>query len=147
MKSEVMRILKMVEEGKIDSEAAAKLIDALNNGEEVVIENDKPKKSEKAFSKEEISDAAQKFLEETPKNGEMMLYVFVMSGDGDKVKVKIPISFIKTILDATNKMPSMKELDDKVDMEVIKQAIENGVCGRIVEVESADGDFVIVEIK
>ena len=33
MNEEVMRVLKMVEEGKLSSEKASQLIEALNNGE------------------------------------------------------------------------------------------------------------------
>ena len=51
------------------------------------------------------------------------------------------------MLAATNKIPSMSKVEDKVDMDLIRNAIDQGITGRIVEVESAEGDIVIVEIK
>lgn len=146
MKEEVMKILKMVEQGSIDSETASKLISAIENGENLgktTVEKKKVSKVEMEVLKKE----ADKFLSEVPKGSELMLYVFVISSDGDKVKIKIPVSFIKLMLSATNKLPAMSGVENKVDMEMVKQAIDQGVCGRIVEIESEDGDYIIIEIR
>lgn len=146
MKEEVMKILKMVEQGSIDSETASKLISAIENGKNLgktTVEKKKVSKVEMEVLKKE----ADKFLSEVPKGSELMLYVFVISSDGDKVKIKIPVSFIKLMLSATNKLPAMSGVENKVDMEMVKQAIDQGVCGRIVEIESEDGDYIIIEIR
>lgn len=131
MKEDVLRILKMVEEGKVDAESGAKLIEALggkNREEQAIVQ----------LPKEERSYI----------NNEKMLYVLVDSHDGDKVKVNVPMNFVKNILSATGKLPIKAEgLDSTIDMEVVKEAIMNDITGRIVDVESHDGDKVIVEIR
>lgn len=153
MQTEILRVLKMIEEGKIDAETGASLIASLKNSEEENLEI-KDEYDNKNISKkldetqiQLLKEEGEKFIAETPKNSEIMLYVFVISDDGDKVKIKIPIKFIKLMLEATNKIPSMSKVEDKVDMDLIRNAIDQGITGRIVEVESAEGDIVIVEIK
>ncbi|NEU06027.1 MULTISPECIES: hypothetical protein [Clostridium] len=153
MQTEILRVLKMIEEGKIDAETGASLIASLKNSEEENLEI-KDEYDNKNISKkldetqiQLLKEEGEKFIAETPKNSEIMLYVFVISNDGDKVKIKIPIKFIKLMLAATNKIPSMSKVEDKVDMDLIRNAIDQGITGRIVEVESAEGDIVIVEIK
>lgn len=141
MKSEVLRILKMVEEGKIDSEVASKLIDSLEDKTE---ENNN---QSKISNKENVEKVYNEFVSNPKLEGEKMLYVFVYGNGDNKVKVKLPIKFIKAVLGATNSenIPGLKNTG--VDIEVIKNAIDNGLEGRIVEIESEEGDTVIIEIK
>lgn len=131
MKEDVLRILKMIEEGKVDAESGAKLIEALgakNTEEQAIMQLPKNEKN---------------YI-----NNEKMLYVLVDSHDGDKVKVNVPMNFVKNILSATGKLPIKAEgITSHVDMEIIKEAIMNDITGKIVDVESHDGDKVIVEIR
>ncbi|MEG0771928.1 hypothetical protein [Clostridium sp.] len=131
MKEDVLRILKMIEEGKIDAESGSKLIEALGekpNEEKVIMQRYKD--------------------ESSYVNNEKMLYVLVDSHDGDKVKVNVPMNFVKNILSATGKLPIKAEgLESSIDMEIIKEAIMNDITGKIVDVETHDGDKVIVEIR
>jgi hypothetical protein len=131
MKEDVLRILKMIEDGKVDAESGAKLIEALG---------------EKTREEKVIMQRAKD--ENSYVNNEKMLYVLVDSHDGDKVKVNVPMNFVKNILSATGKLPIKAEgLDSSIDMEIIKEAIMNDITGKIVDVESHDGDKVIVEIR
>jgi len=107
MKEDVLRILKLIEEGKVDAESGAKLIEAL---------------SKKDVTKDEIIPVFNN--EKSYVNNEKMLYVLVDSHDGDKVKVNVPMNFVKNILSATGKLPIKAEgLASSIDMEIIKEAV------------------------
>ena len=125
MNEEVKRILKMVEEGKIDSDKAAALIEALNGN----------------------PDALTVPVLGTYGNGEKMLRVKVLSGTEDTVNVNIPVKFLKAIGNAVNniKIPGVSE-HDGIDIKMIMEAIDSGLEGKIVDVKSANGDFVEVSI-
>ncbi len=127
------RILKMVEEGKLSSEEAIKLLEALDSSDKKNI-----------FKEEDKID--EDFFDIVPnKNGEKMLYVRVQSSDGSKVKVNIPIEFIK-IMGSVSKAGNINLNDYDVDVDKLMEAIDKGLVGRIVEVEDGN-DRVIVEIR
>ena len=121
MKEEISRILKMLEEGKIDSEKAAELIDALYKKEEKVVTS----------------------------YDEKALKVKVLSQQGDNVNVNIPVKVAKAFLKATGKIPiPMGEHKyANFDMNAILEALESGLEGKFVEVKSANGDIVEVCIE
>jgi len=123
MQEEIKRILKMVEEGKIDSDKAAELIEALN-----------PQPVTQQLSKMGASDK--------------MLRVRVISGTEDNVNVNIPINFLKAIGTAVNniKIPGVSE-QEGIDIKMIMEAIDSGLEGKIVDVKSANGDVVEVTIE
>lgn len=126
MQEEIKRILKMVEEGKIDSDKAAELIEALNS---------------------------QRSTQQLPKpvNGEKMLKVRVLSGtsdQSDKVNVNIPVSFLKAVGAAVNnmKIPGISD-QEGIDVRMIMDAIDSGLEGKIVDIKTADGELVEVAIE
>lgn len=123
MKEEVQRILKMVEEGKIDTDKASELIEALNSQAET---QPLPK----------------------PGNSDKMLRIKVISGTADNVNVNIPVSFLKAIGTAVNniKIPGVSE-QEGVDIKLIMDAIDSGLEGKIVDVKTAAGDLVEVTIE
>ena len=123
MKEEVKRILKMVEEGKIDVDKASELIDALN----------------KSASEQPIV---------LSKNLDKMLKVRVLSATKDTVNVNVPIKFLKAIGNAVNniKIPGISD-EDGIDIKMIMEAIDSGLEGKIVDVKSSNGDIVEVYIE
>lgn len=125
MKEEISRILKMVEEGKIDSAKAAELIDALSGKNEIV-------------QAENITTGSYE---------EKMLKVNVISKDGDNVHVKLPIKVIKALGSAVIKIPGMNDKMGDIDMDMILKALDSEVIGKIVDVQSAQGDFVEVVVE
>lgn len=129
------RILKMVEEGKISAEEGIKLLDALE-----VSDN----KEEKVHKEVSINDEEFLKIEKDRSKGKM-IYVRVISSDGERVKVNIPVEFLK-ILGTNIAMGGMNLEKHNVDINSIISAVENGFEGRLVEVDSNDGDKVIVEI-
>lgn len=143
MNEEVLRITKLLEEGKINAEQATALISALTK-EPSVPKGEAQNISDKRAMLEEDMASSQ-----IP--GQKMLQVRVLSENGDKVKVNLPLNFVKGILKATGKMPMIKaEHIEGVDMEQLMEsitmAIDHDLNGRIVDVESANGDLVIVDI-
>lgn len=120
MNQEVSRILKMVEEGKINSEKATELIEALNAPE----------------------------VRQDPVNySDRMLRINVNSAQGDDVKITLPIKFIKGMLGSVGKinLGSGNGLD-KVDPQLISNAIDENMVGKIVDIKTGDGDIVEIFI-
>ena len=123
MQEEIKRILKMMEEGKIDSDKATELIEAINT-----------QPSSQLLTKSFNSDK--------------MLRVKVISSTEDNVNVNIPINFLKAIGTAVNniKIPGVSE-QEGIDIKMIMEAIDSGLEGKIVDVKSANGDIVEVAIE
>ena len=123
MNENLSKILKMVQEGKLDAEKAAELIEAINSKEE----------------SKEIKPRTEK-----------MLKIKVITADaGEKVNVKFPIKFIKASLKAFGKMPINIEgnEENKIDVQAIADAIENDIDGKIVECCTKKGDNVEIVIE
>ncbi|WP_027633185.1 SHOCT-like domain-containing protein [Clostridium hydrogeniformans] len=129
MKEDLLRVLKMVEEGKISGEKAEELIAAL--------------KQEK-----ETSGSVSESPEDYEKR---ILKVKVLSSDGDDVSVNLPISFIKGVLKSCKELPinvgNMKGIDKEALMNTLIAALDNNIIGNIVEVNSGDGDKVRIFIE
>ena len=128
------RILKMVEEGKITAEEAINLLDVLEPNEKC-----------DTVVKAEIVENDDFFDIENDGQKGKMLFVRVKSKDGSKVKVNIPLEFIK-IMGGIGSMYSDELEKHNIDIAKLMDAIDNGFVGRIVEVEDGN-DKVIVEIQ
>lgn len=125
MNEEFMRILKMVEEGKLNADKAKELIDALEQPSQEIIT---------------VKDYDNK-----------MLRVNIESHEGDEVKLKLPVKVIKTIIKATGKLPMMSTNVDGVNMDelmdIISSSLDSSVMGEILNINSADGDMVKVLVE
>lgn len=125
MNEEIMRILKMVEEGKLNADKAKELIDALEQQNEQMIV---------------VKDYDNK-----------MLKVNIESHEGDEVKIKLPVKVIKTIIKATGKLPMMSNNMDGINMDelmdIISNSLDSAVMGEIVNISSAEGDEVKVLVE
>lgn len=108
---ERMQVLEMVEEGKLSTEEALELLDAL----------------EVYYQEEDVP----------PKKDAKWLKVLVKTmDDKPKVNVKIPISFVNVGLKLAQKFdPKMKEagLED-INFKEIVEAVKNGAEGKLVDV-------------
>ncbi|GIN58743.1 hypothetical protein J8TS2_30620 [Lederbergia ruris] len=129
MKEEIKKILAMMEEGKLDSEEATSLIQALQEKE--VVE-----------TKVERTDYLNKFLKIRIKDEE------------DRVNVNLPLRLVKVALQSglsiASKIPeSAKYVEgiDKVDVDLILEAIEHEAEGQIVDITSGDGEQVSIVIE
>lgn len=79
---------------------------------------------------------------------ELILRVRVNTSEGDKVRVNLPMSLVKVAMEigveinagGTNALKN-------VDLEKILKLVESGAIGKLVEVESAEGDIVEVVVE
>lgn len=118
-----LRILEMVENKTITAAEGAELLKALEQTEEKAVL--KPKKD--AFK---------------------MFKIKVLSNDGDKVNVQIPVEFAKIALKSGKGFMKVDQIEDlDLDFDQIVQMIEDGVDGKLVDIESADGDIVEIIIE
>ena len=80
---------------------------------------------------------------------QMILRIVVNSDDGDKVKVNLPMSLVKLGLEIGMQMPQVSNNDalKSIDFRQILNLVESGVIGKIVEVESADGDHIEIIVE
>lgn len=86
------------------------------------------------------------------KADDMVLRVRVLSVQGDKVNINLPMKLVKAGLkigDSAMSMPKVKAAmgDADIDLEAIIEAVESGVTGKLVEVESSDGDIVEITVE
>lgn len=82
---------------------------------------------------------------------ELTLRVRVLSADGDKVRVNLPMTLVKICLEVgVDIVPNHAEGMDalrNLDLNKIMELAERGAIGKLVEVESADGDTVEVVVE
>ena len=87
---------------------------------------------------------------------ELTLRVRVNSAEGDKVRVNLPMTLVKVCMEIGMEMgPGMAGMTGiqgmdglkNVDMAKIVELVEKGLIGKLVEVESADGDIVEVVVE
>ena len=128
MKTEIEKVLMMVQEGKVDAEKASELIGVLNNRDSGSGPSPKP------------TAYADKTLK-----------IRVVSADNDNVSVNLPIKLIKVMLKAghniAGNIPQSEKYVKDLDIDILIEAIENELDGQIVDVKSADGDTVSVFIE
>lgn len=121
---DIIIVLKMVEQGKISALKAKEIIDTLNNTKAVA-----PKKYEDKFLK-----------------------VKVLSYEGDKVNVQLPVKVIKEALKVTGKLPISTYIEGiegiNIDelMNALVACLNNEVIGEIVDISSSKGDTVKIVI-
>jgi hypothetical protein len=129
MKAEIEKVLTMVHEGKIDVEKASELIQVLKekeNGRNVPAKN------------------PSNYLDKA-------LKIQVVSAQNDNVMVNLPIKLVKVVLQAghsiASNIPQAEKYVRDLDINLILDAIENQLDGKIVDVKSANGDIVSVIIE
>lgn len=129
MNEEISRVLTMVEEGKLDKEKAAELIDVLQG-------KGKPVDLTKRVSTPYL---------------DKMLKIRVTSETGDNVSVNLPIKLIKAVLKVgtsiAERIPESAKYAKDIDVDLLIDAIENQLDGQIVDITSANGEKVLVVIE
>lgn len=129
MKEEIMKVLTMVQDGKLDADKGTELIQLLKDKEET------------------HSD----FLEKPAKYLDKTLKIRVESAENDNVKVNLPLKLVKVVLLAGHSIaasiPQSEKYAKELDIKLILDAIENELDGQIVDIQSANGDIVSVIIE
>ncbi|MDO5734346.1 MAG: helix-turn-helix transcriptional regulator [Eubacteriales bacterium] len=76
---------------------------------------------------------------------EMFFRVRILSSDGDKVNVNLPMALLRVMPpEAMGINISGVDLSDSIDFKMIMDLAEKGAMGKLVEIESADGDHIQV---
>lgn len=88
---------------------------------------------------------------EKRKNFNDMVFRILVQDGGDKVKVNLPMPLVKFALETGIQMGSMNincgNTDlSKIDFAALITMVENGMIGRLVEIEGEDGESVIIEV-
>lgn len=126
---EKLRILKMLEEGKITAEQASELLGAL--GSQDPSSEYSPVKSENPYDQK-------------------MFRIKVDSVEGDKVNVQFPIRAVKKLLKITGKLPIPEEHMQGIDLmeltDAVVECLDSQSIGDIVDIKAADGTIVKVYI-
>lgn len=125
MNENVQMILKMVEEGKISAEKGMELLEALQN----VTPNQTQERYDDRF-----------------------LRVDILSNEGDKVHIKLPVKVVKEVLKVAGKLPISSSIEGMEGISIdelsdtIVSCLDHEVIGEIVDIESANGDTVKIFI-
>jgi len=101
-----------------------------------------------------LSDQPKKRVELVPEEkrksiDDLVLRIYVNSKDGDRVKVNLPMPLVKAGLEMGLKMPEVSgnEALKDIDFSQLIELADKGVIGKLVEVESADGDTVDIVVE
>ena len=83
---------------------------------------------------------------------ELTLRVKVLSADGDKIRVNLPMSLVKICMEiGVDVVPNMSgdhaQMLKSVNMNKVVEMVEKGLIGKLVEVESAEGDIIEVVVE
>lgn len=88
--------------------------------------------------------------ENSKKNiNKMALKIRVISEDGDKVNINLPIALVKACIESGANFVDLggnKSLKD-IDFKQIYTLIEQGVVGELLTIESSEGDKVVVVVE
>ena len=73
----------------------------------------------------------------------------VLSSDGDRVNVNLPMALVKMGLESgmLDSMLGKNENLKGIDFDSLLLMVEKGAIGKLVEVQSADGDLVDITVE
>jgi hypothetical protein len=123
LKQERMKILDLLTKGVITPEDAERLLSAMGDRKEPVVQE----------------------IVNTKKAPFRMLKILIDSADGDVVKIEIPIEFAKLLKSGKFNVDKLDEMD--IDMDALIQMINSGAIGEIINITSADGDKIKIIVE
>lgn len=80
---------------------------------------------------------------------DMLLRIIVNSEEGDKVKINLPMTLIKAAVELGLALPQVSGNNSlkNINFDEIMKIVESGVVGKILEVESSEGDTVEIIVE
>lgn len=80
---------------------------------------------------------------------DMMLRILVESGNGDRVRVNLPMQLVQVALDMGIELPQLAGNDalKEIDLRKLLELVRHGVMGDLIQVESADGGTVRIFVE
>jgi len=130
MKEEVRKVLDMLEKGQLNAGQASELLDAMD-----------------AFNEQTTTKSAPV--------GKRMIRIKILSADGEKVNLKVPASLVGASANigqffagrGHGNKEAMKNVDWGNLSATVSQMLEDGNVGEIVNIESEDGDKVLIWLE
>lgn len=127
MREEIMKILGMVEAGRVNAAQAGELMEAMG-----VFEMRLPEMAGEGRVRQ--------------------LCIYVDSAEGDQVRVRVPAAMIKAGLSVANGISvggqeALKNIDMAAVMEAADQMLDAGGTGELVTVHSGEGDRVLIRLE
>lgn len=90
------------------------------------------------------------YVPEAKDKSKMILKIRVVSNEGDKVNVNLPVALIELFLNSGGDLQAFGVKGnglENIDFKQVLALINNGVFGKLVEIESADGDIVEIYVE
>ncbi|MBM6664399.1 hypothetical protein [Flavonifractor plautii] len=80
---------------------------------------------------------------------QLFLRVRVRTEEGDKINVNLPLALVRIAAQLDVELPQFRvsELLRQLDLNALLTLIEGGALGKLVEVESSNGDLVEVVVE
>ncbi|AMA64343.1 hypothetical protein D6T70_04230 [Kurthia gibsonii] len=120
MQENLTRILTMVQDGTISVEQGTELIELLKTPP--------------------LKESTDKILR-----------VRIQSDQTEKVEVNLPITLAKILLQTSEQIlpniPQLKDYVTQIDLAQLSYAVEHELTGTIVDIQSANGDYVSIFIE
>ena len=79
----------------------------------------------------------------------MIMRIVVNSSEGDKVRINLPMAIVKVGLEMGMNITDINGNDTlkNIDFEQVLHLVDQGLIGKLVEVESKDGDIVEIFVE
>ena len=80
---------------------------------------------------------------------DLMMRILVHSQDGDFVKVNLPLPLVKMGFLMGMEVPKVngKHVTENLDMNQLMRMIDSGLVGKLMEIETSDGDTVEIVVE
>lgn len=128
MREEKIEVLRRIQNEEITAEEGARLLEELDNPQTLEVQSQKEKPKLQNLTK--------------------MFRIKVLSSDGDRVNVQIPLAFAKIALSKGSGFITKNiDSDINIDVDMLLEMIDQGNIGKLVDIVSADGDSVEIVIE
>ena len=81
---------------------------------------------------------------------DMILKLYVYSSEGDKIKLNLPVPLVQAAI-TLGVQPSVlggkSDVLKDIDLDAILKLVEKGLVGKLLELQSADGDIVEITVE
>ncbi|MCH5179821.1 MAG: helix-turn-helix domain-containing protein [Erysipelotrichales bacterium] len=88
--------------------------------------------------------------EERKDINKMIFKISIVDDDGDKVNLNLPLAVVKVFLDEDGKLSNVSYRNkalNGIDFNKLIELVEQGVFGELLNIETADGETVIIKIE
>ena len=98
----------------------------------------------------EVSSTLYLEKEERKDINKMIFKISIVDDDGDKVNINLPLAVVKVFLDEDGKLSNVSYRNKAlrgIEFNKLIELVEQGVFGELLNIETADGETVIIRIE